>query len=199
MTGTAPRTPQPSRSKTGAILSPAQHQQRIDAAQSAARRRQRSIDKAVARHNASNVGKNTKPAWDGTPTKFTAGVGRPGAAGYVSTDSARAAFQAHGVSGADMNQSRDPRSGFLNFSGKDPAVHRKFVDALKSQGFHVAQRADGSGYAVNAAGQGIRLGKPGNRVAPPPPRKILKVNEDTGQITSENPVHRVQSRSLVFH
>lgn len=190
--------PAPSRSKTGKILSPAEHQQRVDAAQAAARRRQRSIDKAYAKA-AARGGQTGKPAWDGTPTKTTAGVGNPGAPGYQSTDAMRSAFQSAGVSGADINQSKDPRSGFLNFSGKDPAVHRKFVDALKSQGFRVAQRADGSGYAVNAAGQGIRLGKPGNRAVPKPPRKIVKVDQDTGQITTENPVRRVSSRSLSFH
>lgn len=188
--------PPPSRSKTGKVLSPAEHQQRINAAQAAARRRQRSIDKATARANAK--GGARQQTGDGTPTKMTAGVGNPNAPGYQSTDAMRSAFQSAGVSGADINQSKDPRSGFLNFSGKDPAVHRKFVDALKSQGFRVAQRKDGSGYAVNAAGQGIRLGKPSNRPTPQPPRKIVKVDSDTGQITTENPVRRVSSRSLSF-
>lgn len=191
------RAPQPSRSKTGKVLSPAEHQQRVDAAQAAARRRQRSMDRAYARAAQSGRGQG-RPQWDGTPTKMTAGVGNPNAAGYQSTDAMRSAFQSAGVSGADINQSKDPRSGFLSFSGKDPAVHRKFVDALKSQGFRVAQRADGSGYAVNAAGQGVRLGKPSNRTAPTPPRKIVKVDQDTGQITTENPVRRVSSRSLHF-
>lgn len=190
-----PRKPQPSRSKTGIPLTAAQHQQRINAAQAAARRRQRGIDRAMQR--AAGRGGTARPARTG-PTNFTAGVGNPGHPGYVDTNAMRGSFQAHGVSGADINQSRDPKSGFLTFSGKDPIVHQKFVDSLKAKGFRIAQRADGSGYAVNAAGQGIRLGRPSTRL-PQQSRKILKVNEETGQITSENPVRRVSSRSLLFH
>lgn len=194
MASTAPRPPQPSRSKTGKVLSPAEHQQRINAAQSAARRRQREYDRAVAKS-----AKSARSARQATgPTKMTAGVGNSNAAGYVSTDAARSAFQAHGVSGADINQTRDPKSGFLTFSGKDPAVHRQFVAALRSQGFKIAIRPDGSGYAVNGAGQGIRLGRFSNRVAPQP-RKIIKADPETGKISVENPVKRVSTRSLIFH
>ena len=190
----APRPPQPSRSKTGKPLTPAQHQQRINAAQSAARRRQREMDRAYKQ--AAGRGGAAKPK--AGPTTFTAGVGRKGAPGYVSTDQARAAFQANGVSGADINQTRDSTSGFLSFAGKDPAAHSRFVASLKQAGFRVAQRADRSGYAVNAAGQGVRLGKPSNRAAPKPPSQIARVNSDTGAITMENRVKRVSSRSLSF-
>lgn len=196
MPTTTARAPQPSRSKTGKVLSAREHQQRIDAANSAARRRQREADRAYAKAAKRGGAQAGRPQPTG-PTKFTAGVGRPGAPGYVDTNAARSAFEAHGVSGADINQTKDPRSGFLTFSGKDPVAHRNFVAALRSQGFKIAQRADGSGYAVNAAGQGVRLGKPSNRTITPP-RKIMKVNPDTGQITQENAVKRVSTRSLTF-
>lgn len=196
MPTTTSSAPQPSRSKTGKVLSAREHQQRIDAANSAARRRQREMDtayrKAAGRRPAGGQRQQAGP------TKMTAGVGRPGAPGYVDTNAARNAFMQHGVSGADINQSRDPRSGFLSFSGKDPAAHRNFVAALRTQGFKIAQRADGSGYAVNAAGQGIRLGRPSNRTIQAP-RKITKVDKATGQITQENPVKRVSTRSLLFN
>lgn len=196
MPSTAPRQPQPSRSKTGKVLSPAEHKQRVDAAQAAARRRQRGMDRAYAK--AAARGGTTAKAPAG-PTNFTAGVGRAGAPGYVDTGGMRDAFSANNVSGADINQSRDPKSGFLNFSGKDPEVHARFVQALKSKGFRVAQRADGSGYAVNTAGQGIRLGRPSNRIAPQPKPQILSVNEETGAIEAKNRTRAVSSRSLNFH
>lgn len=195
-TGGAPRRPQPSRSKTGKVLSDAEHRQRIAAAQSAARRRQAEANRALAKASKSSRGA-ARPAQTG-PTKFTAGVGRPGSPGYVGTESARSAFISNGVSGADINQSKDPRSGFLNFSGKDPIVHQKFVDSLKQMGFRVAQRRDGSGYAVNAAGQGIRLGKPSTRPAPRPKEQDWKVNEETGKFEASNRVQRVSSRGHVF-
>lgn len=188
----APRPPQPSRSKTGIPLTDRQHRQRIDAAAASARKRQRDMQRVMAKS------KPTATRAPAGPTKFTAGVGRPGAPGYVSTDSARSAFSSNGVSGADINQSRDPKSGFLNFSGKDPVVHQKFVDSLKQMGFHVAQRPDGSGYAVNEAGQGIRLGKPSTRPAPKPKPQDWKVNEDTGQFEASNRVQRMSTRGLVF-
>lgn len=194
-TGQAPRQPQSSRSKTGKTLSPAEHKQRVDAANSAARRRQREADKAYAKA----AGRKPAAAAGATgPTKFTAGVGRAGSPGYVDTNSMRDAFSSNGVSGADVNQTRDSKSGFLNFSGKDPEVHARFVQALKSKGFRVAQRADGSGYAVNGAGQGIRLGKPSNRVAPQPKPKDWSVNETTGQFEAKNRTRSVSSRSLTF-
>ena len=191
--------PRQSRSKTGKVLSAAEHKQRIDAANSANRKRGMSRDEqnAWARHNARKG--PTRPASGASgPTSYTAGVGNQNHPAYVSTSRARSAFEAHGVSGADINQSKDPKSGFLNFSGKDPVVHQKFVDALKSAGFRVAQAKDGSGYAVNAAGQGVRLGKPGSRVAPSPAPQDIKFNPDTGRFQSSNRVRRVSTRGMMF-
>jgi hypothetical protein len=195
---------QPSRSKTGKILTDPEHRQRIEAAQSAARRRQtlattRQIDARKALQRAAGRGGGRSGGGSSAPLgQWTAGVGNPGAAGYVSTDSARGAFMANSVHGSDINQTKDPRSGFLTFSGKDPEVHKRFVTSLKQMGFHVALAKDGSGYAVNAAGQGIRIGKPGNRVAPKPVQQKVTYNPTTGEIKRENPVTRVSTRNLSF-
>lgn len=191
-------TQQPSRSKTGKVLSDAEHRQRIEAANSARRRRTQQV---LAEQNARRAMQQAAGRGSGSGSKkdlgqWTAGVGNPDASGYVSTETARSAFIANGVSGADINQSKDPKSGFLTFTGKDPQVHRRFVTALQQAGFRIAQAPDGSGYAVNAAGQGVRLGKPGTRPAPKPPRQNVTYDTQTGEIKRENQVRRVSTRSL---
>lgn len=135
----------------GRVLTAAEYRQRKEAAQAAARRR-----RGTGRGRAQG---STRQG----PTNATYGLGNSKSKGYVNTDGARNTFRANGISGADVNQRKDPNSGFMIFGGKDQQSHQKFVKSIEQMGFLTAIGADGSGIAINAAGQAIRIGAPGNR------------------------------------
>lgn len=135
----------------GKVLTQAEYQQRVNAARAAA-----------ARRRGTGRGRQQPQGRTG-PTNSTAGLGNSKSQGYVNTDNARNTFRSNGISGADVNQRKDPNSGFMIFSGKDQGSHAKFVNSIKGMGFMVSIGADGSGIAINRAGQAIRIGAPGNR------------------------------------
>lgn len=144
-------------------LTDKQRKQRQDAARASAAKRRKA--KAAKSARAAATG-------DGTPQ----GLGDKNHPSYKSPEQMAELFRKHGVSGASVSPRLEKKSGFMAFTATDADSEKRFQKALKEAGFTVAVGADGSGFAVNAAGQAIKLQRHRNN---PSARKKRKATTRT--------------------
>lgn len=136
-------------------LSAAELRQRREAARkSAIARRARAAARKAA------AGGKTKTVGDGVRR----GDGDPNAAGYVSGQRLGSVFAQHDVDQSKMRSRRNAKTGYMHFSGKDRQSHAAFVSSLRAAGFLVQLDPDGSGVALNGAGQAIKIDAPGDQI-----------------------------------